>query len=181
MFFASRLVVPANRSPHPAGIDLPGTVLFAATLTALLVPLTEGHSLGWPAWTWIMLAAAVVLAILTVIVERAAEARGEVPLLPPSLLKLPSMSRGLAMITLFSVGFGAFMFVFALTVQNGLGANAFESGLAILPMAVMFFIGSMVSPRMINRLGAAPWRRAVSCRRLVWPCWSPSWSWAGRM
>ncbi|WP_258602443.1 MFS transporter [Mesorhizobium sp. AR10] len=153
VFFASRLVVPANRSPHPTGIDLPGTVLFAATLTALLVPLTEGHSLGWPAWTKMMLAAAVVLAVLTVIVERAAEARGEVPLLPPSLLRLPSMSRGLAMITLFSVGFGAFMFVFALTVQNGLGANPLESGLAILPMAVMFFIGSVVSPRMINRFG----------------------------
>ncbi|WP_454574622.1 MFS transporter [Mesorhizobium sp. PL10] len=153
VFFASRLVVPANRSPHPAGIDLPGTVLFAATLTTLLVPLTEGHSLGWPVWTRAMLAAAAVLAIVTVMVERATEARGEVPLLPPSLLKLRSMSRGLAMITLFSVGFGAFMFVFALTVQNGLGANAFESGLAILPMAVMFFIGSMVSTRMINQFG----------------------------
>lgn len=153
VFFASRLVVPANRSPHPAGIDLPGTVLFAATLTALLVPLTEGRSLGWPAWTWGMLVAAVVLAVLTVIVERATEAQGAVPLLPPSLLKLPSMSRGLAMITLFSVGFGAFMFVFALTVQNGLGATPLESGLAILPMAGMFFIGSMISPRMINRFG----------------------------
>src|SRR6266705_1554321 len=31
VFFASRVVVPANRSPHPAGIDVPGTVLFAAT------------------------------------------------------------------------------------------------------------------------------------------------------
>ena len=153
MFFASRLVVPASRSPHPAGIDLPGTVLFAATLTALLVPLTDGHSLAWPAWTWAMLAAAVVLAMVTVIVERAAEARGEVPLLPPSLLKLPSMSRGLAMITLFSLGFGAFMFVFALTVQNGLGASPLQSGLAILPMAAMFFIGSMASPRMISRFG----------------------------
>ncbi|MBI1775831.1 MAG: MFS transporter [Proteobacteria bacterium] len=153
VFFASRLVVPANRSPHPTGIDFPGTVLFATTLTALLVPLTEGHSLGWPAWTLAMLAAALVLATLTVIVERAAEARGEVPLLPPSLLKLPSMSRGLVMIMLFSVGFGAFMFVFALTVQNGLGANALESGLAILPMAVMFFIGSVASPLIINRFG----------------------------
>lgn len=153
VFFASRAVVPANRSPHPAGIDVAGTVLFAATLTALLVPLTEGHSLGWPAWTWAMLAAAVLLAVATVVVERAAEARGEMPLLPPSLLKLPSMSRGLAMITLFSVGFGAFMFVFALTVQNGLGANPLESGLAILPMAAMFFIGSVVSPRIIGRFG----------------------------
>jgi MFS family permease len=153
VFFATRLVVPANRSPHPTGVDLPGTVLFAATLTALLVPLTEGHALGWPAWTWAMLGGAVILAILTVVVERAAEARGEVPLLPPSLLRLPSMARGLAMITLFSIGFGAFMFVFALTVQNGLGANALQSGLAIVPMAVTFFIGSMVSPRMIKRFG----------------------------
>jgi hypothetical protein len=31
-------------SLHPVGIDAPGTVLFAATLTALLVPLTEGRS-----------------------------------------------------------------------------------------------------------------------------------------
>ena len=45
-------IVPDTRSDHPVGIDLPGTVLFAATLTALLVPLTEGHSLGWPWWTW---------------------------------------------------------------------------------------------------------------------------------
>ncbi|AZO52106.1 MFS transporter [Mesorhizobium sp. M4B.F.Ca.ET.058.02.1.1] len=155
VFFASRLVVPANRSPHPAGIDLPGTVLFAATLTALLVPLTEGHSLGWPAWTKAMLAAAVMLAMLTAMIEKATEARGVVPLLPPSLLSLPSMARGLAMVTVFSVGFGAFMFVFALTVQNGLGANALQSGLAILPMAIMFFIGSVVSPRVIGRFGRA--------------------------
>ncbi|TJW78337.1 MAG: MFS transporter, partial [Mesorhizobium sp.] len=110
-------------------------------------------SLGWPMWTWVMLAAAVFLAVLTVTVERAAEARGELPLLPPSLLTLPSMSRGLAMITLFSLGFGAFMFVFALTVQDGIGANALQSGLAILPMAIMFFIGSVVSPRVIGRFG----------------------------
>jgi MFS family permease len=153
VFFASRVVVPTNRSPHPAGIDVPGTVLFAATLIALLVPLTEGHTLGWPAWTWVLLAVAVVLAALTAAVERRAEARGEVPLLPPSLLKLPSMSRGLAMVAAFSLGFGAFMFVFALTVQDGLHASPLEGGLAILPMAVLFLLGSMVSPKLINRYG----------------------------
>jgi MFS family permease len=155
VFFASRVVVPANRSPHPAGIDVPGTVLFAATLIALLVPLTEGHTLGWPAWTWLLLAIAVVLAALTVVVERRAEARGEVPLLPPSLLKLPSMSRGLAMVAAFSLGFGAFMFVFALTVQDGLHASALQGGLAILPMAILFLLGSIVSPKLINRYGRA--------------------------
>jgi MFS family permease len=146
-------IVPATRSPHPVGVDLPGTVLFAATLTALLVPLTEGHSLGWPWWTWLLLTLAVILGAATYMVEKRTERRGEVPLLPPSLLRLPSMSRGLAMVFAFSIGFGAFMFVFALTVQNGLHEDALHGGLAILPMALLFFAGSLAAPRLISRYG----------------------------
>jgi hypothetical protein len=33
-------------------------VLFAATLVALLVPLTEGRSLDWPWWAWLLIAGA---------------------------------------------------------------------------------------------------------------------------
>jgi len=154
LLVASR-IVPKTRSDHPVGIDLPGTVLFAATLTAVLVPLTEGHSLGWPWWTWAMIALAVGLGAVTFVVEQRAEQRGEIPLLPPSLLRLPSMSRGLAMVFAFSIGFGAFMFVFALTVQNGLHADALHGGLAILPMAVLFFLGSVFAPRLIGRFGRA--------------------------
>ena len=146
-------IVPNTRSPHPVGIDLPGTLLFASTLTALLVPLTEGHSLGWPWWTWLLIAIAALLGRATYIVEKRAEARGEVPLLPPSLLRLPSMSRGLVMVLIFSIGFGSFMFVFALTVQNGLHADALHGGLAILPMAVLFLLGSLVSAKVISRFG----------------------------
>jgi EmrB/QacA subfamily drug resistance transporter len=148
-------IVPDTRSAHPVGIDLPGTVLFAAALTALLVPLTEGHSLGWPWWTWLLIALALVLGAATYRVEERAEQRGEVPLLPPSLLRLPSMSRGLAMVFVFSLGFGSFMFVFALTVQNGLHDDALHSGLAILPMALLFLAGSLFAPRLITRLGRA--------------------------
>ncbi|MGW1343418.1 MFS transporter [Kribbella sp. NPDC002412] len=148
-------IVPNTRSDHPVGVDLPGTVLFAATLTALLVPLTEGHSLGWPWWTWVMIGLAIVLGACTAVVERRVERRGQIPLLPPSLLKLPSMSRGLVMLFAFSIGFGAFMFVFALTVQDGLHQDALHGGLAILPMAVMFFLGSLFAPRLIGRFGRA--------------------------
>ena len=148
-------IVPATRSPHPVGIDLPGTLLFAGTLIALLTPLTEGHSLGWPWWTWLLLVIAFALGVITFVVEKGAEARGEVPLLPPSLLKLPSMSRGLIMVLIFSMGFGAFMFVFALTIQDGLGNDALHGGLAVVPMAVLFLAGSLFSPRLISRFGRA--------------------------
>ncbi|WP_367325055.1 MFS transporter [Streptomyces sp. HUAS ZL42] len=163
-------IVPATRSAHPVGVDLSGTVLFAAMLVALLVPLTEGHSLGWPWWTWCLLALAVVLGITTYRVEQSAERRGEVPLLPPSLLRLASMSRGLAMVLAFSIGFGAFMFVFALTVQNGLHTDALHGGLAILPMALLFFVGSVLAPRLITRFGRAAMSAGavVQLAGLVW-------------
>ena len=152
LLVASR-IVPATRSAHPIGADLAGTVLFAATLTVLLVPLTDGHALGWPWWTWLLIAVAVVLGGLTYLVEKRGEARGEVPLLPPSLLRLRSMFRGLVMVLVFSMGFGAFMFVFALTVQDGLHNDALRGGLSILPMAVAFLAGSLVAARVITRFG----------------------------
>jgi MFS family permease len=133
LLVASR-IVPSTRSPHPVGVDLAGTVLFAATLTTLLIPLTEGHSLGWPWWTWLLIAIAVMLGAVTYTVE---------------------MSRGLVMVLAFSIGFGSFMFVFALTVQNGLHADALHGGLAIVPMAVAFFAGSLFAPRLITRFGRA--------------------------
>jgi MFS family permease len=151
----ARQVVPATRSQHPVGIDLVGTLLFGATLVALLVPLTEGQKLGWPAWTWVVLVLAIALAITTFQVEGGIERRGTVPLLPPSVLRLPSMWRGLAMLLPFSLGFGAFMFVFALTTQDGLHYDALRGGLAILPMAALFLAGSVLSPKLITRYGRA--------------------------
>jgi hypothetical protein len=47
------------------------------------------------------------------------------------------------------------MFVFALTVQDGLHADALHGGLAILPMALLFFAGSVLAPRLISRFGRA--------------------------
>jgi hypothetical protein len=96
-------------------------------------------------------------------VEKRVEARGEVPLLPPSPLRLRSVSRGLVMVLIFNMGFGAFMFVFALTVQYGLHADALLGGLSILPMAMAFLAGSLVAARLITRFG----RGAMSAGALV--------------
>jgi len=156
---AAGRVVPASRSPHPLGFDPMGTILFAGTLVALLVPLAEGPAIGWPPWTWVALALAPVLAAATVVIERRAEAAGRVPLLPPSLLRLRSMRRGFALHLPFMLTYGAFMFVFALTVQTGLHSGVLGGALAVLPMAVSYFVGSLAAPRAIARFDA---RRVVA-------------------
>ena len=147
-------VVPETRSPRRASIDGLGAVMVAATMAALLLPLTLGQTDGWPAWSWIMLAAAPVLGVLTAVIERRTERRGLVPLLAPSVLGLTSVRRGLSLHLPFMLSYGAFMFVFALLVQQGLHANPWHAGLAIMPMAALFFVASLFLPQLVSRLGA---------------------------
>ncbi|HET7017408.1 MAG TPA: MFS transporter [Streptosporangiaceae bacterium] len=149
----ARRFVPATKSVEPAGVDLVGTALLGVTLVALLVPLTEGRALGWPAWTWVLLALAPIAGAAAIAVERRIERRGGAPLIAPSLVSLPSMRRGLALAIPFFGAFGAFMFVFALAVQDGLHYSPVRSGLSLAPMMVTFLIGTLVAPRLVARFG----------------------------
>ena len=131
-------LVPDTRSEDPAPVDVRGTLLLAVATLSLLIPLTEGRSLGWPAWTFVLLIAAPVAAGAFVRAEQSLEDRGGVPLVPISLLRVPSMRRGLLLAVPFFTGFGGFMFVYALTLQDGTGASALTAGLILVPMAAGF-------------------------------------------
>ncbi|MGW1495184.1 MFS transporter [Streptomyces sp. NPDC002402] len=145
--------VPDTRSAHPAPVDVPGTLLLTVALLTLLAPLTEGRAAGWPLWTWVALAVFPLAAVAFYRVERHADRQGRTPLVPPSLFGLLSLRRGLALVLPFSIGFGGFMFVIAVALQQGLGMGAIASGLALVPMAVAFFGASLAGPRLVVRYG----------------------------
>jgi EmrB/QacA subfamily drug resistance transporter len=145
--------VPATRADVPARIDTGGTALLAAAILALLVPLTEGRALGWPVWSFVVLAAFVPAAGAFVAVERRLEARGGHPLVPPSLMRLGGMRRGLLIAIPFFAGFGAFMFVSALVLQQSAGFGPLRSGLALVPMALTFLLASLATARLVARFG----------------------------
>ncbi|MEU7058611.1 MFS transporter [Streptomyces sp. NPDC046197] len=155
--------VPETRSQHPEPVDGPGTVLLAASLLALLAPLTEGRAAGWPLWTWLSLAAFPFLAAAFHAVERRADRRGRTPLVPPSLFALESLRRGLVMIVPFSIGFSGFMFVVAVALQRGAGLGPVPAGVALAPMAVVFFFVSLAGPRLVGRYGT----RVVTAGSLI--------------
>jgi EmrB/QacA subfamily drug resistance transporter len=146
--------VPATRSAEPARIDVPGTVLLGAAVLALLVPLTEGRALGWPAWAWVLLALLGPAVAGFALVERRLERRGGQPLVPPSLLRLAGMRRGLVIAIPFFAGFGAFMFVSAIALQEGAGLSALRSGLTLVPMALTFLVASLLTARLLGRHGS---------------------------
>lgn len=145
--------LPDTRSPEPARIDVPGTILLGATILALLVPLVEGRSQGWPLWAWCSLAAAPLLAWVLLRVENRVERTGHTPLLPPSLLRLSGMRRGLAIGVPFFTGFGGFMFVYAEFTQIVMGWSALTAGLALTPMALLFLVVSLSTARLLARWG----------------------------
>ncbi|MFC9679590.1 MFS transporter [Streptomyces sp. NPDC056948] len=146
-------VVPETRSPRPEPVDVPGTFLLAASLLTLLVPLTEGRAAGWPLWTWLSLAAFPFVAAAFYAVERRADREGRTPLVPPSLFALTSLRRGLLLVLPFSIGFSGFMFVIAVALQEGAGLDPVAAGLALLPLAVVFFVFSLLGPRLVARYG----------------------------
>lgn len=152
LFLAAR-AVPETRSQRPEPVDGPGTVLLALALLTLLAPLTEGRAAGWPLWTWLSLAAFPFVAAAFYAVERGADRRGRTPLVPPSLFELVSLRRGLVMIVPFSIGFSGFMFVIAVALQQGAGLGPIAAGLALVPMAVVFFFVSLAGPRLVARHG----------------------------
>lgn len=146
--------VPETRSDRPAPVDLPGTVLLALSLITLMVPLTEGQAAGWPLWTWLTLGAFPFLATAFYVVERRADRAGQTPLLPPSMFALQGLRRGLPMVVPFSIGFGGFMFVIAVALQQGLRYGPVDAGLALAPMATTFFVASLMGPRLVGRYGS---------------------------
>ncbi|MFI8882147.1 MULTISPECIES: MFS transporter [unclassified Streptomyces] len=146
--------VPETRSDRPAPVDVPGTLLLAVSLVTLLAPLTEGRAAGWPVWTWVSLALFPFAAYAFYRVERRADRLGRMPLVPPSLLRLESLRRGLTLVVPFSIGFGGFMFVIAVALQQGLKLGPAAAGLSMAPMAVAFFVASLAGPRLILRYGS---------------------------
>lgn len=150
----ARRTVPETRSANPAGVDRLGTAVLGVALLALLLPLTEGGALGWPLWTWLVLAVAPLAAAVFVQVERRAERAGRVPLLPPSIMRVPSMRQGLFIAVPFFAGFGGFMFVYAVTLQDALRYGPFTAGLALTPLAAGFFVVSLISSRLVVRFGS---------------------------
>lgn len=145
--------VPDTFRDNASRIDWPGTLLLATVILCILVPLALGPARHW-SWPWLTsLAVALPLLALLWRTELRQESRGAHPLLPPLLMRLHSMRFGILIALLFFSCWSGFIFVLARTVQAGAGMNPLQSGNAFVAMGVAYFIGALMVPRVIGRLG----------------------------
>ncbi|GAB2513342.1 MFS transporter [Nocardiopsis aegyptia] len=135
--------LPRTGGDRRGGTDAVGGAVLAVALLAFLVPVTIGPEDGWPPWTIasLVLSAAAFPGFWWW--ERRREHGGGSPLVPTSVLGHRSVRLGLVMACVFFAGYGAFMYVFALTSQGGLHQSPLVAGLTLLPFAVAFIGVSM--------------------------------------
>ena len=148
-------VIPESRQPDSPRLDRVGTVLATAALTAVVLPLLEGRQHGWPAWTWLSLAAAPVLLTVFVAHQRRLARGGGSPLLDMSLFTHRSFRGGLATQLCFWAGQASFFVVLALYLQSGRGLHPLPAGLVFTILAVAYVAASMRAPALTARYGRA--------------------------
>ncbi|MDF5995781.1 MFS transporter [Pseudomonas aeruginosa] len=148
----SRRWVPETRAEHAARVDAPGTLLLAALILCLLLPLALGPSLHWSWPRALLLAAAVPLLAWLWRTELRQERRQAWPLLPPSLLRLPSIRFGLLLAILFFACWSGFMFALALALQAGAGLSPVQAGNAFIALGASYFVSALLTAR-VARIG----------------------------
>jgi EmrB/QacA subfamily drug resistance transporter len=134
--------IPESRSEHPAPINIRSVLILAVGLLGILYPLTMGHELGWPMWTYAVMAGG--LAVLAVFLrsQRRVESGGGEPLVTTSLYAGRGF-RGATLVgsLLFIVCAGYFLST-TLYLQIGLGWSVLKAGLVNIPFAMTATIGA---------------------------------------
>ncbi|XAS74452.1 MFS transporter [Micrococcaceae bacterium Sec5.1] len=153
----SYVVIPRTPPAEPSGrIGALGTIWMVAWVAAILLALTQG--LVWGNAALIPLVAGLVGGVAWVRVER----RSKSAVFDVALLKSPFVTAACVCIALFASVNAAFLLLLSTYSQvlpealapadaYGLGLNALQTGLLMLPFAGMFLVGSVVADRPVSR------------------------------
>ena len=155
--------VPKVRGQANMGNDFVGIALAGAALLMVVFPLIEGRQIGWPAWCFALMLAAVPVAVLFVRWQYRQAANGAAQLLPVSLLQNRNFLIGTGLGALLGSGIPSFFLVFAVYLQSGFGLSPLQSGLTTLPFSVGVLAASVIS----GRLGSAAQRGRITAGALA--------------
>ncbi|GIV81367.1 MAG: hypothetical protein KatS3mg051_0721 [Anaerolineae bacterium] len=171
-FVGSLWAIQESRDPTSRRyFDVRGTLLGGFGLGALVFGIIEGQVYGWwkpketfsvLGWEWpsrdisivpVSIALGVVLLAIFTWYERLLERRGSEPLFEFGLLRYRSYKYGMLTGLIVNLGEIGVLFAASLYLQGTKGLSAFDTGVALLPLAIMAFIGAPVAGSFSARLG----------------------------
>lgn len=140
--------------------DYAGIVLFGLGIVAVVFPIIEGRALGWPAWSFAMMATGLLLLVMFYFWQKRRARAGRPQLLNYDLLANRDYMFGAFVVTVFASGIPGLFLVISLLLQSGFGFTPLQSGLTNLPFSVGVLIASFIAGRfgsnyLRSRLAAA--------------------------
>ncbi|MCW2915219.1 MAG: transporter [Actinomycetia bacterium] len=133
--------LPKANPSRATRLDVPGMLIATAAAVLLVYPLVQGRELGWPAWTFVSMAASVALFVFFAWYEVRKQRSGRDPLIEPSLFLKRGFTGGLAVGLVFFSAMTGFSLVFSLYTQIGLHYSPLKAGLSGVPMSIGMIAG----------------------------------------
>jgi EmrB/QacA subfamily drug resistance transporter len=133
-FFALRLIEPGESLGLRHGADIPGAALLTGGLMLGVFTILQVSEQGWGSSRTLGLGAVAVAALVAFVVR---QSRIDNPLMPLRLFRSRNVSGANAVQALLVVGMFGMFFLGALYLQQVLGYDALEVGLAFLPSTIV--------------------------------------------
>lgn len=146
-----------GRSETRTRFDVPGFLLAASGLVAILYALSDASTDGWNSLTVTGLLGSGLLLLCGFVATELWRVKQERAVLLDLRLftNSPFLFSNIASALITFVFFGG-LFLFPIYLQNLRGLNAFQSGLLLLPQAFASIIVALLSGRLVDRFGARP-------------------------
>ncbi len=145
---AARLM-PESRLAHSPRLDLVGSILAALGMGLLVYPLIQGRSAGWPAWTFLMLAASLAAFGALVVWTRHRRKSGRDPLVEPTIFAHRAYVAGIASLTVFFACMSGVLLVMTLFLQFGAHFTPIHAGLTMAPLALGSALGAVLAATLL--------------------------------
>lgn len=135
-------------------VDLGGAITATLGLAAVVYGVVRAPEVGWASVETLV---ALVAGAALLIAFFAIQARSRQPLLRLGIFRAPQLGAANLAQLLLGAAWVPMWFFLNLYLQNVLGAGAFASGAALLPMTALIVVGmTLAAPRLLARFGAKP-------------------------
>ncbi|WP_278353433.1 MFS transporter [Chryseobacterium gleum] len=135
-----------SNKKEQTGIDFIGALLLILALLMLICPLIFGQKYEWVWWIFGILFSGILLFILFLRYERKKLQKKHPVLIDPALLEQKPFA--LSLLIIFFYNFTAGLFIcYPYYLQQFLHQNSMQTGLAIVPYGLAFFLAPLVNSR----------------------------------
>ena len=133
--------------------DYGGVALLTPALFCLIFPVIQGRELGWPVWSFVMLAAAIILLFVFAKDQKRKLALLKAPLIDAGLFRFRDFKIGLYATVFYFLVQEPYFLITGIFFQNGLSISSHTAGVYFAFQGTGYVMASVLSVKLVPRFG----------------------------